>query len=131
MAPERTRNDPEADIRADLYSLGATLYTMIAGRPPFEAKSLAELVAHIRQDDPIPPRRFQDSVPEEFQDVVEKLLAKRPEMRYPTPAHALRALERVAKEQAALAEPGKSALIRMHGATGDGHDAAGPHERPR
>jgi serine/threonine protein kinase len=131
MAPERTRNDPEADIRADLYSLGATLYTMIAGRPPFEAKSLSELVAHIRQDDPIPPRRFQDSVPEEFQDVVEKLLAKRPEMRYPTPAHTLRALERVAKEQAALAEPGKSALIRMHSATGDGHGAAGPNEHAR
>lgn len=113
LAPERTRGDAPADIRADLYGLGATLYTMITGRPPFEGKSLTELVAHIRQDDPIPPRRFQDSLPDEFQDVVERMLAKRPEMRYPSPAHALRALERVAKDQAALADPGRSAFIRI------------------
>jgi serine/threonine-protein kinase len=128
MAPERTRNDPEADIRADLFSLGATLYTMIAGKPPFEGKSLTELVTRIRQDDPVSLRRFQDELPEEFQDVVERLLAKRPEMRYPAPAHALRALERVAKEQVALAKPGKSALVRMHNVVGDSEGAAGPHE---
>ncbi len=131
MAPERTRNAPDVDIRADIYSLGATLYTMLTGKPPFEGKSVTELVTRIRQEDPIPPNRFQDSLPDEFQDVVEKMLAKRPEMRYQTPAQAARALERVAKEQATLAEPGKSALIRMHShaeAT-QGGTGAQPHPR--
>ena len=86
MAPERTRGDMEVDIRADIYSLGATLYTLLTGRPPFEGKTLVETVAKIRQEDPIPPKKFQDSIPDEFQDVVEKMLAKRPEMRYQTPA---------------------------------------------
>jgi len=113
MAPERTRGDAEVDIRADIYSLGATLYTLLTGRPPFEGKTLVETVAKIRQEDPIPPKRFQDAIPDEFQDVVKKMLAKRPELRYQTPAAAARALGRVVKAQDPAADPGQSAFIRL------------------
>jgi serine/threonine protein kinase len=113
MAPERTRGDAEVDIRSDIYSLGATLYTLLTGRPPFEGKTLVETVAKIRQEDPIPPKRFQDAIPDELQDVVEKMLAKRPELRYQTPAHVLRALGRVVIAQAPTSDPNKSAFIRM------------------
>jgi serine/threonine protein kinase len=113
MAPERTRGDAEVDIRSDIYSLGATLYTLLTGRPPFEGKTLVETIAKIRQEDPIPPKRFQDAIPDEFQDVVEKMLAKRPELRHQTPASAARALGRVAKAQDPGAEPGRSAFIRL------------------
>ena len=91
MAPERTRGDVEVDIRADIYSLGATVYTLLTGRPPFEGKTLSETVTKIRQDDPVPPKKYQDSIPDEFQDVVEKMLASDPEVRHQTPGHVTRA----------------------------------------
>ena len=78
MAPERTKSEVEVDTRADLYGLGATLYALLTGKPPFEGKTLVETIAHIRQSDPVPPKKFQLSIPDKFQDVVMMLLAKAP-----------------------------------------------------
>jgi serine/threonine protein kinase len=99
MAPERTREDATVDARSDLYGLGATLYALLTGRPPFAGKSLVETVSMIRQAAPVPPKQFQPAVPDALQDAVLKLLAKRPEQRHASAAQAARELERIAREE--------------------------------
>ncbi|MFT3770881.1 MAG: AAA family ATPase [Minicystis sp.] len=83
IAPEQTgRVGRPVDHRADLYSLGATLYEMLTGRPPFASTDPAELVhAHLARA-PVPPPDVNRAVPKIVGDLVLKLLAKMPEQRY-------------------------------------------------
>jgi serine/threonine protein kinase len=97
MAPERTRGAGEVDGRSDLYGLGATVYALVAGRPPFTAQSLPELITRIRTAEPEKPKKYQMGVPDLFQGVLLKLLAKRPEERFQTARELLVDLERVGK----------------------------------
>jgi serine/threonine protein kinase len=99
MAPERTRANEPVDCRSDIYGLGATVYALITGRPPFEGGSIPELITKIRQAEPAKPKKFQLSVPDLFEGAVLKMLAKRPEDRYQTPEEMLADLERIAKYQ--------------------------------
>jgi serine/threonine protein kinase len=95
MAPERTVDESLADERSDLYGLGATLYALLTGRPPFEADSLPELLRRVREDQPAPPRTFQLAVDEMFEGLVLTLLAKRPSERCETAGDLLRELDRI------------------------------------
>jgi serine/threonine protein kinase len=97
MSPERTRGTDELDGRSDLYGLGATVYALLTGRPPFEGGALIEQVTRIRQTEPVKPTRYQMSIPHPFESAVLKLLAKRPEDRYQTAAALVKDLERVGK----------------------------------
>jgi len=97
MSPERTRDQPGVDHRSDLYGLGATLYALLTGRPPFEGHSLPELIRKVREEPPRKPKEFQLSVNDMFQDAVMMMLAKRPEDRYTTPTDLLRDLERIGR----------------------------------
>jgi serine/threonine protein kinase len=100
MSPERTKGTlAEVDGRSDIYSLGATLYALLTGRPPFIGDSLTDTVRKIRQAEPEKPKKYQLAIPDQFEGVVLKMLAKRPEERYQTAAELLKELERVAKFQ--------------------------------
>ncbi len=95
LPPEQTQPSPNLDPRSDIYALGATVYAVLTGRPPFTAKTSAELVAMVRETEPPEPRQWQPSMPEAFQGVVMRMLAKRPEERYQTAADVLGALARI------------------------------------
>lgn len=96
MSPERTYGT-DVDARSDLYGLGATVYALLTGRPPFAGSTVVETITRIRRTDPEPPTRFQMSIPARFEGVVLKLLAKDPDDRHPTAAALVAELERLAK----------------------------------
>jgi serine/threonine protein kinase len=97
MSPERTRGTADVDGRSDLYGLGATVYALLAGRPPFTGATLVEKITRIRQTAPEPPTKFQMSIPGRFEGMVLKLLAKEPRDRYATAAALLADLDKLAK----------------------------------
>jgi serine/threonine protein kinase len=98
MSPERTRGTGEGvDGRSDLFSLGATMYALLTGKPPFAGATLVETITKIRQAEPLKPSTFQIGIPSTFEAVAIKLLAKRPDDRYQTAGEMVRELERIGK----------------------------------
>jgi len=98
MPPERTDGPGKpVDARADIYSLGATMYGMFTGHPPLAANTVSDLVAKIRLESPISLKSHQLGIPEDLERIVQKMLAKRPEDRQQTAKHLLAELEAVAK----------------------------------
>lgn len=95
MAPEQAQDTRHADQRADLYSLGCTLYRLLTGKNPFEADTLVrKLLAH--RDQPIPSlRAARHDVPHKLDEIFRKLLAKKPEERFQTATELLAALQTV------------------------------------
>jgi serine/threonine protein kinase len=97
MPPERTYSTQAMDGRSDIYSLGAILYALLTGRPPFADVSSIETIAKIRKADPERPKKFHMAIPDLFEGVVLKMLAKRSDQRYQTAAELLKDMELVAK----------------------------------
>ncbi len=91
IAPEQIVDAQKADIRADIYSLGCTLYFLLSGRPPFEGATMDVLKAH-RSTEAQPLNLVRSEVPAELADVVAKMMAKKPAQRFQEPAEVAKAL---------------------------------------
>jgi len=112
MAPEQADGRP-VDPRADLYSLGGVLYALLVGRPPFQARSVPEILRKQRSAPPDAVRQQVPSVPAELEAIIMQLLEREPEKRIPNAmliARRLESLERAlsVESQASDADAGKS-----------------------
>lgn len=100
MAPEQARDTHGVDIRADLYSLGCTLYKLLTGQAPYpEPKyrtAFEKMTAH-SNDAPVPIAELRSVVPPAVAEIVDRLLSKNPEDRYSTPSELADALEPFAR----------------------------------
>jgi WD40 repeat protein len=83
MAPEQAEGKTGAIGRpADIYALGAILYEMLSGRPPFQGENPLQVLAQVRSEEPIPPGRLRPQLPRDVETICLKCLAKEPARRY-------------------------------------------------
>src|SRR5258705_2220451 len=132
MSPEQALGDPNLGPGSDLYSLGAVLFQMVTGSPPFDGESSQQIVGKHIAEPPPAAADVNKNVPRELSDVILRLLEKQPSDRFRSSGEVIAALEG-GKHTATLrarASAAPSALEMLYsGATTKGRKAAAP--RPR
>jgi hypothetical protein len=82
MPPEQTRDAAAVDFRADIYSLGATLYKMLTGQAPYKRKSVEAMVRAIRRETLPDPRMHNPEIPQSVVELLQIAMAKEPDHRF-------------------------------------------------
>jgi serine/threonine-protein kinase len=124
IAPEQARDATLVDTRADIYSLGCTLYFMLTAQPPFPGASLMKKL--LRHQEAAPPsiRELRPDMPEELDQIIQKMLAKQPADRFQIPLLVVAPLRRFCTggvgrlaSGACIFKPGSSGALRRPGST--------------
>ena len=93
IAPEQVQGKPDIDTRADIYSLGGTLYHMVTGQPPFVGNTVMEVLRMHEKAELVPPDHLNDSLSAGLGEVVEMMMAKDRNNRYGSPEALIKDLE--------------------------------------
>ncbi len=106
MPPEQARGDSVAvGAASDVYALGATLYDVLAGRPPFQANDVVAVLRKVIDEEPVPLRRLAPDVDPDLETIVMKCLEKDPGRRYATAAELADELDRHLQGEPIRAHP--------------------------
>jgi serine/threonine protein kinase len=96
ISPEQIRADMDIDYRADIYGLGATLYHMVTGKPPFEGPDVATILRKHLREPLVPPDHVNRELTNGMSEIIELCMAKNPAKRYATTADLIEDLQAVA-----------------------------------
>ena len=105
MAPEQALGDDSVGAAADVYGLGAILYCMLSGRPPFMAAKASDTLIQLLSNDPIPVAKLQPSIPRDLETICMKCLEKEPTKRYGSAKLLHDELQRFIQGEPILARP--------------------------
>ena len=104
MSPEQASGESTGPL-ADVYSLGATLYCLLTGRPPFQSHNTLDTLLAVLQSNPVPPRRLNARIPRDLELICLKCMEKRPQDRYQSASEFAEELHRFLEGEPLLVHP--------------------------
>ncbi len=125
MSPEQVDGRPVTD-RCDQYALGCVMFALLAGRPPFRAKTMPEMLQLQRFAEPDPVRRYAPQTPEQLDRLIRQLLSKDPAQRFPNVLVLSRHMEAMQRGLSRPANPHDAELAARDRATGESDATSAP-----